>query len=71
MEKAVCAVVGGELSIRRAAQQYNVPRSTLGDHVSGRVQPGAVCGPPKYLSTSEEEELAMFLCRCGGIGYAR
>ncbi len=59
-----------KLSVRRAAQQYNVPRSTLGDRTSGRVQPGAVSGPPKYL-TSTEEELATFLCRCEVIGYAR
>lgn len=43
-------------SVRRAAEEYGVPRATLGDRVSGRVKPGAVSGPSKYLSTDEEEE---------------
>ena len=51
--------------------QYNVPKSTLSDRVSGRVQPGAVSGPPKYLTSTEEAELAKFLSRCGAVGYAR
>ena len=71
MDQAVSAVVGDGKSIRRAAMQYNVPRSTLFDRVSGRVQPGAVSGPPKYLTFTEEAELAKFLSRCGAIGYAR
>ena len=71
MDQAVSAVVGDGKSIRRAAMQYNVPRSTLFDRVSGRIQPGAVSGPPKYLTFTEEAELAKFLSRCGAIGYAR
>ncbi len=33
-----------------------VPRSTLGDRISGRVLPGAVSGKPRYLSPEEEKE---------------
>ena len=50
--------VGDGKSIGRAAMQYNVPTSTLFDRVSGRVQPGTVSGPPKYLTFTEEAELA-------------
>ena len=71
MDQAVSAVVGHGKSIRRAAMQYNVPRSTLFARVSGRVQPGAVSRSPKYLTFTEEAELAKFLSRCGAIGYAR
>ena len=71
MKKAVDAVTVQKLSIRRAAEQYSIPKSTLGDRVSGRVQFGAVSGPPKYLTSMEEEELAIFLCRCGAMGFAR
>ena len=49
MDKAVKAVVGGGKSIRRAAMQYNVPRLTLFDRVSRRVQQGAVSGPPMLV----------------------
>ena len=45
MSKALKAVIEQRLSIRRAAEDYGVPRSTLGDRVSGRVLPGAVSGP--------------------------
>ena len=71
MKKAVDAVVILKLSVRNAAMQYNVPKSTLGDRISGRVQPGAVSGPAKYLTLSEESELSRFLSRCCQIGYAR
>ena len=35
---------------------YSVPKSTLGDHISGRVLPGRTSGPALYLSREEEEE---------------
>ncbi len=59
-----------EESVRRAADSYCVPRSTLFDRVSGRVTFGAKSGPPRYLS-DEEEELVNFLCRCAAAGHAR
>lgn len=71
LERAYEAVVKGELSLRRAAEEFNVPRTTLHDRLSGRVQFGASSGPPKYLSDEEEEELALFLKNCSKIGFAR
>lgn len=71
MKRAVDAVIISRLSVRRAAMQFNVPKSTLGDRISGRIQPGSVSGPPKYLTPSEESELSRFLSRCCQIGYAR
>ena len=44
------AVSSGELSIRRAAEQFDVPKSTMHDRVSGGVQAGAHSGPPRYTS---------------------
>ena len=64
-------VKDGRLSIRHAAEQYGIPKSTLGDRISGRVRFGAHSGPPRYLSDSEERELACFICQSAGIGYAR
>ena len=45
-----------------------MPRSTPGDRISGRAIPGSTSGPPKYLST-QEEELVQFLMDCASIGY--
>ena len=71
MGLAMNAVVKDGLSVRRAAEEFGVPKSTLGDRISGRVLPGAVSGPGKYLTDQEEEELTCFLLRCASIGYPR
>ena len=41
-------VLEGNLSVRRAAVQYDIPSSKLQDHISGKVS-AAVSGPPHYL----------------------
>lgn len=64
------AVIDG-LTVRRAAELYSVPKSTLQDRVSGRVLFGATSGPPKYLTNEEEDELANFLSGSAAVGYAR
>ena len=65
------AVIEENKSVREAAQQYDVPKSTLGDRVSGRVLPGAISGPPTYQTNDEEKELVSFLCRAAEIGHGR
>lgn len=71
MAVALRTVVEGGMSVREAALCYGIPKSTLGDRVSGRVIPGSTGGPPKYLTSEEEEELVNFLCRTALVGYAR
>ena len=61
MEKAFSAVTKEGLSIRRAALQFNVPKSSLGDQVSGCVAHGTMSGPPKYLTDAEEIRIVHFL----------
>ena len=71
MEQAYQAVMHDGVSIRRAAVEYNIPRTTLGDRVQGRVLPGSVSGKQPYLSPSEEIELVTFILRCADIGFPR
>ena len=71
MASALKAVVEKKLSVREAALRYDVPRSTLGDRRSGRIQDGSVSGPGKFLSTNEEHELVRFLCKCAHIGFPK
>ena len=59
------------MGVRRAALEYQVPRSTLSDRVTGKVCPGAAPGPPKYLCEEEEEELVKWITGCAEIGYAK
>ena len=69
MIKAMKAVDTG-VSIRHAATTHGVPKSTLCDRVTGRVQHGVKSGPDPYLSRAEEDELVNFLLRCASVGYA-
>ena len=55
------AVTTGGYSVRRAAEEYQVPCSTLHDRVSGKVQFGAKSGPTRYLNDQEESELVNFV----------
>lgn len=71
MEKAIEAVHNGTLSIRRAAEVYNIPKSTLHDRISGKVVQGASSGPEPYLTVTEETELVQFLTKCASMGFAR
>ena len=68
MQKAVQDVESGVLGVRRAALEYNIPKSTLSDRVSGKVQPGTVSGPPRYLSDEEEQEVVNWISGCAEIG---
>ena len=49
MKLALRDVTNGVMGVRKAALEYNVPRSTLSDRVTGRVQHGAHSGAPHYL----------------------
>lgn len=71
LNRACDAVIKESFSIRRAAEQYAIPRSTLHDRMSGRVVHGSRSGPPTYLSCEEEEELCQFLRSCAEIGFPK
>ena len=64
MKDAVAAIEQG-MSIRRASKIYHVPRSTLHDHVTGKIKYGARLGRPPYLTIEEEEEFVSFLAKIG------
>ncbi len=70
LEKASKAVSYG-MSIRRASEEYDIPRSTLHDHISGRIMFGAKSGPKSYLTPTEEDELVNFLSGMNSVGYSR
>ena len=71
MELALRDVTNGIMGVRRAALEYNVPRSTLSDRVTGRVRPGARSGAPRYLEEEEEEEVVQWISGCAEIGRAK
>ena len=70
MVRALETVQRGELSIRRAAEEHGVPRTTLQDKVVGRYAANARSGRP-LLTANEEKSLADFLIGCASVGYAK
>ena len=71
MESALQDVKSGTLTVRHAALENNIPKSTLHDRLSGKVLPGAVGGAPRYLDDKEEEELVWWLEGCAEVGCAK
>lgn len=71
MEKAYEAVVTGTMSVRKAAEEYGVPRSTLHEKVTGKVALQVKSGSKNYLTDEEEASLVDFLVGCATIGYAK
>ena len=71
IEKAYDAVKSGDMSIRRAAEEYGIPRTTLHNKVSGKVDKVVKSGPKTYLTDEEECKLVEFLVGCASIGYAK
>ena len=58
------------LSLRWAAEEYEIPKSTLQDHISGRVLLGSRSGH-QYLSDTEENEVEEFLLESAKMGFPR
>ena len=57
MHDAVEAVKSGTLSARQAAHVYNVPRSSIGNFITGRSVRGASLGRPPAISRDIEHNL--------------
>ena len=58
-------------SIKRAAEEYGVPRSTLQDQVLGNVEHGKKPGQQSYLNVKEEKDLAKFVEVVADIGFGK
>ena len=59
------------MSIKKASVTYGIPKSTLHDHASGKVQLGAGVGAQRYLTDEEEEEVVRWLEGCAKVGCAK
>ena len=53
MSRAIAEVKSG-FSIRNAAKMHGVPRSSLWDRITGKVEHGAICGKQPILSKEDE-----------------
>ena len=71
MTNAISEVTLEGMNVRRAAETYGVPRSTLGDRISGRIVHRKSSGASSFLTDDEEEELLSFILGCASIGYSK
>ena len=61
------------MSVRKAAEEFAVPMSTLSDRVTGRVKPGSIWGKTSKLSADDETALvqAAITRADKGIGFSK
>ena len=71
MVEAMDAVKSGRLGVNRAADEYDVPRTTLKDRLAGRVEHRTKSGQQSYLTFSEENELSKFLIDVCKMGHGK
>ena len=71
MKKASQAVKDRQCKFKEAAREFNVPRTTLQDRISGRVVHGVKPGSKLYLNKAEKTELAEFLEVTSSVGYGK
>ena len=71
MAKAIADVSSG-LSIRKAAEKWKVPGTTLQDRISGRVDHGSKPGPPR-LNHGDERKLVDYAINraAQGVGFSK
>ena len=54
---SISVIKENQMSLRSASQVYGIPKSTLHDHLSGKVK-STKRGPPTVLTNTEERKLA-------------
>ena len=61
MQLAYEAANNGTLTVSAAARTYNVPRSTLKDRLSGKIQLDSSMGRPIVLGKEDEASLVLYV----------
>ena len=69
LEMAVSCVKSSTMSLRQAAIKFNIPRSTLSDHVIGKISSGSKAGHPPALPPKVEEEICNKAAQAAQLGF--
>ena len=69
--QAIEEIKDKKLSYREAEAKYHIPRSTLGDYITGKAQIGRKQGPQPVLTQDEELALATWATEMAQIGYGQ
>ena len=68
---AMDEVKDGKIYLRQAAIKYDIPKSTLSDYLTDKVEVGSRPGPPPVLTRDEEKALADWAVEMSRIGYGQ
>ena len=71
MLTAIATFRAGGISFRKCADQFNAPKSTLRDRITGRVVHSTKNGPETKLSAEDENKLAAYLIDTSRQGYGK
>mgnify|MGYP002633021969 CR=1 FL=1 len=73
LERAVTSVQSGRMSVREASSVYNVPRSTIGDRISGKHELHVPHGRPTHIPKEVEDQIvsAVKMAARRGVGLSR
>ena len=69
LKQAVNAVKGGVLSLRQASNQFGIPKSTLSDRVSGKIEMGAKPGRPPVVPREIEAKVIDHVTKAANCGF--
>ena len=70
LDEAVQMIRTGRMSVRKASILYQIPKSTLSDHASGRSMTQRK-GPQPYLPKDVEDQIIHWLAKMACIGYGQ
>lgn len=69
LEKALAAVKTNQMSIRAAAKEFSVPKSTLSDRLTGKVAENASPGKQTVFPLEVENDIAQKIKEAGKMGF--
>ena len=69
LEKALATMKAGNMSVRTAAKHFKVPKSTLSDRMTGRVEEDATPGHKTVFPVEVEEAIVGKVKEAGRMGF--
>lgn len=61
----------GKTSLHQTSIKYDIPKSTLSDYLTDKVEIGSRAGPPPVLTQDEEKALGSWAVEMSRIGYGQ
>ncbi|KAK6191139.1 hypothetical protein SNE40_002880 [Patella caerulea] len=69
MEEAILSIKTGRLSYSEAFNKYGIAKSTLRDHVKGKILPGSLIGRPTVIPEKIENQIVDTALKASAMGF--